>query len=34
MPEEMPLAQWQKVIDVNLTGCFLFAGGRARDAQK
>ena len=25
MPEEMPLEQWQKVIDVNLTGCFLFA---------
>jgi NAD(P)-dependent dehydrogenase (short-subunit alcohol dehydrogenase family) len=25
MPEEMTLAQWQKVIDVNLTGCFLFA---------
>lgn len=25
MPEEMPLNQWQKVIDVNLTGCFLFA---------
>jgi NAD(P)-dependent dehydrogenase (short-subunit alcohol dehydrogenase family) len=25
MPEEMPLAQWQKVLDVNLTGCFLMA---------
>jgi gluconate 5-dehydrogenase len=25
MPEEMALAQWQKVIDVNLTGCFLMA---------
>lgn len=25
MPEEMPREQWQKVIDVNLTGCFLFA---------
>lgn len=25
MPEEMTLEQWQKVIDVNLTGCFLFA---------
>ncbi len=25
MPEEMPLEQWQKVLDVNLTGCFLFA---------
>ncbi len=25
MPEAMPLTQWQKVIDVNLTGCFLMA---------
>ena len=25
MPEEMPLEQWQKVLDVNLTGCFLMA---------
>jgi gluconate 5-dehydrogenase len=25
MPEEMPLEKWQKVLDVNLTGCFLFA---------
>lgn len=25
MPEEMLLNQWQKVIDVNLTGCFLMA---------
>lgn len=25
MPEDMPLEQWQKVIDVNLTGCFLMA---------
>ena len=25
MPEDMPLEKWQKVIDVNLTGCFLFA---------
>src|SRR6266566_3626105 len=24
-PEEMPLQGWQKVIDVNLTGVFLFA---------
>lgn len=23
--EEMPLDKWQKVLDVNLTGCFLFA---------
>ncbi len=25
MPEDMPLEQWQKVLDVNLTGCFLMA---------
>jgi gluconate 5-dehydrogenase len=25
MPEEMPLDKWQKVLDVNLTGCFLMA---------
>ena len=25
MPEEMSLKKWQQVIDVNLTGCFLFA---------
>jgi gluconate 5-dehydrogenase len=25
MPEEMPLDKWQKVLDVNLTGAFLFA---------
>ena len=25
MPEDMELEQWQKVIDVNLTGCFLMA---------
>ncbi|MBK9214753.1 MAG: glucose 1-dehydrogenase [Chloracidobacterium sp.] len=25
MPEEMTLDQWQKVIDINLTGCFLMA---------
>ena len=30
-PEEMPLEKWQKVLDVNLTGAFLFsqAAGRA-----
>lgn len=31
MPEEMTLEQWQKVIDVNLTGCFLFAQAAARE---
>jgi gluconate 5-dehydrogenase len=25
MPEDMPLDKWQKVIDVNLTGCFIVA---------
>jgi NAD(P)-dependent dehydrogenase (short-subunit alcohol dehydrogenase family) len=30
MPENMTLDQWQKVIDVNLTGCFLFAQAAGR----
>lgn len=30
MPEEMTLEQWQKVIDVNLTGCFLMAQATGR----
>lgn len=34
MPEEMTLAQWQKVIDVNLTGCFLFAQACGREMLK
>ncbi len=34
MPEEMPLAQWRKVIDVNLTGCFLFAQAVGREMLK
>lgn len=34
MPEEMPLAQWRKVIDVNLTGCFLFAQIAGREMLK
>jgi len=34
MPEEMPLAQWQKVIDVNLTGCFLMAQIVGREMLK
>lgn len=34
MPEEMPLEQWQKVIDVNLTGCFLFAQAAGREMLK
>lgn len=34
MPEDMPLAQWQKVLDVNLTGCFLFAQAVGREMLK
>jgi len=34
MPEDMPLAQWQKVIDINLTGCFLMAQAVGREMLK
>ncbi len=34
MPEDMPLKQWQKVIDVNLTGCFLMAQAVGREMLK
>jgi gluconate 5-dehydrogenase len=34
MPEEMPLEQWQKVINVNLTGCFLMAQAAGRQMLK
>jgi NAD(P)-dependent dehydrogenase (short-subunit alcohol dehydrogenase family) len=34
MPEEMQLDQWQKVIDINLTGCFLFAQAVGREMLK
>ena len=34
MPEDMLLEQWQKVIDVNLTGCFLFAQAVGREMLK
>jgi NAD(P)-dependent dehydrogenase (short-subunit alcohol dehydrogenase family) len=36
MPEDMPLDKWQHVLDVNLTGCFLFAqaAGRVMLEQK
>ena len=34
MPEDMTLEQWQKVIDVNLTGCFLFAQSAGREMLK
>jgi len=30
-PETMPVAKWQKVIDANLTGAFLFAQAAGRD---
>jgi NAD(P)-dependent dehydrogenase (short-subunit alcohol dehydrogenase family) len=30
-PEAMPLEKWQKVVDVNLTGAFLFSQAAARD---
>jgi len=34
MPEDMPLEKWQQVIDVNLTGCFLFAQAAGREMLK
>lgn len=34
MPEDMPLEKWQLVIDVNLTGCFLFARSVGREMLK
>ncbi len=34
MPEEMPLEKWQHVIDINLTGCFLFAQAAGREMLK
>jgi len=34
MPEEMPLDRWQQVLDVNLTGCFLFAQAAGRQMLK
>src|SRR6202023_4086060 len=30
-PEDMPLDKWQKVIDINLTGSFLFAQAAGRE---
>jgi NAD(P)-dependent dehydrogenase (short-subunit alcohol dehydrogenase family) len=33
-PETMPVEKWQKVIDVNLTGAFLFAQAAGRDMLK
>lgn len=34
MPEEMPIEQWQKVLDVNLTGCFLMAQACGKEMLK
>jgi NAD(P)-dependent dehydrogenase (short-subunit alcohol dehydrogenase family) len=34
MPEDMPIEKWQNVIDVNLTGCFLFAQAAGREMLK
>jgi gluconate 5-dehydrogenase len=33
-PERMPLDKWQKVIDINLTGAFLFAQAAGREMLK
>jgi NAD(P)-dependent dehydrogenase (short-subunit alcohol dehydrogenase family) len=33
-PEEMPFDKWQKVIDVNLTGAFLFSQAAGREMLK
>ncbi len=33
-PEEMPLEKWQKVIDINLTGAFLFSQAAGREMLK
>jgi gluconate 5-dehydrogenase len=34
MPEDMPLEKWRYVLDVNLTGCFLFAQAAGREMLK
>ena len=34
MPEDMPLEKWRQVLDVNLTGCFLFAQAVGREMLK
>jgi gluconate 5-dehydrogenase len=33
-PEDFPLEKWQKVVDINLTGAFLFAQAAGRDMLK
>lgn len=34
MPEDMPLEKWRQVLDVNLTGCFVFAQAAGREMLK
>ncbi|CAN5499671.1 SDR family oxidoreductase [soil metagenome] len=34
MPEDMPLERWKQVLDINLTGCFLFAQAAGREMLK
>ncbi len=34
MPEDMTLEQWQRVLDVNLTGCFIMAQAAGREMLK
>lgn len=34
MPQDMPLDKWQKVIDINLTGAFLFSQAAGREMIK
>jgi NAD(P)-dependent dehydrogenase (short-subunit alcohol dehydrogenase family) len=33
-PEDMPIDRWQKVLDINLTGAFLFSQAAGRDMLK
>jgi gluconate 5-dehydrogenase len=33
-PEDLPLDKWQKVVDINLTGAFLFAQSAGREMLK
>jgi gluconate 5-dehydrogenase len=33
-PEQLPLDKWQKVVDINLTGAFLFAQAAGREMLK
>src|SRR5262249_61817896 len=33
-PEKMPIEKWQKVVDINLTGAFLFSQAAGREMLK